>query len=467
MEIIQHIISFILFNRSEMFRNPFFPLAFLFVLVLPCFAGIHAQSTIKGFSSQSLKISFDELIRNNSGNKNAYAVFDWDNTSVYGDVQETLLIYQLENLIFKMTPGEFEYSFTHYAETGHAENLEIPSADFDKAYTNADGKPLNIGLMKDDCVNYYKFFFNNYRKLNPGAGGNFTLAQLKQTAQYKDFLAKMWFTYAAIYKSFSANAAYTWVMYVTVPGFTKDEFRTMVTEAIDGGIRRESKKVYFDSPLNIKSSAGAVSNTEAGNYFCNIIRMCPEMGSIFKNLEKNSIPVYISTASFQEIVDAVAANPKYGYSIPPNRVYGLRLKTDDEGRYLPQYDFSENYTINSMSGKTININNTLVEKYKANPVMIGGDSDGDYYMITELTGLDGMKMANNYKPVQLIMVINRVKGGDIGKICRIAAGQLEHEKTGDVSVVLQGRDENKGVWVPSEKTLKLGEFGENKFRLLP
>jgi hypothetical protein len=422
---------------------------------------------IKGNPSPSLESAVEKLIKNNAGSKNAYAVFDWDNTSAYGDVQETLLIYQLENLEFKMTPEQFEYSFTHYAETGHDKNLEIPSDNFDKSYTNTDGKPLNIEIMKKDCAGYYRYFYNNYRKMNPAAKGNISLAELQKTAEYKDFVAKMWFTYAAIYKSFSVNAAYTWVMYITAPGYTTSEFHKMVQRGIDRGIKRESKKVYYESPAGIKSEAGMVSNKAVGNYFCNTIRMSPEMSSLFKLLKKNGIPVYISTASFQEIVDVVATTPKYGYSMPQNHVYGLRLKKDVNGRFLPEYDFSGNYTINSMDGKTININNILAAKYKSNPVMIGGDSDGDYSMITELSGLDGVKMKNNYSPLQLVLVLNRVKGGNIGKICKIAAAQLNGEKPGATQVVLQGRDENKGSWVPVEKTLKLGETGEDHFKLVP
>jgi len=451
-----------------MFKSSSFCLLITLIIVLSSGRCLQAKDMkIKGNPSPSLQSAVENLIKNNAGNKNAYAVFDWDNTSVYGDVQETLLIYQLENLEFKMTPEQFEYSFTHYGETGHDKNLEIPSDNFDKSYANTDGKPLNIEIMKKDCAGYYRYFYNNYRKMNPAAKGNISLAQLQKTDEYKDFIAKMWFTYAAIYKSFSVNAAYTWVMYITAPGYTTSEFHKMVQRGIDWGVKRESKKVYYESPAGIKSEAGAVSNKAVGNYFINTIRMTPEMSSLFKLLMKNGINVYISTASFQEIVDVVATTPKYGYSLTNNHVYGLRLKKDANGKFLPEYDFSGNYTINSMDGKTININNILAAKYKSNPVMIGGDSDGDYYMITELSGLDGVKIKNSYPPVQLILVLNRVKGGNIGKICKIAAEQLDGKQTGAVRVVLQGRDENKGVWVPEEKTLKLGDSGEDHYKLVP
>jgi len=43
-------------------------------------------------------------------NTNSYAVFDWDNTSIQGDTQLNLFIYQIENLVYKLNnalPGNF------------------------------------------------------------------------------------------------------------------------------------------------------------------------------------------------------------------------------------------------------------------------------------------------------------------------------------------------------------------------
>ena len=277
----------------------------------------------------------------------------------------------------------------------------------------------------------------------------------------------MWFTYAALEDSFSPNAAYTWVMFVTYPGFTSKEIKRMVVQAMDWGIKRESKKVYFDSPLALPGKAGPVNNSKAGNYFCNTIHPTPEMGNLFRELEKNKIHTYICTASMQEIIETVATTPKYGYKLPKNRVIGLRLEKDAAGKFLPKYNFSGNYAIHSMKGKAVNINNILAARYIANPVMIGGDSDGDYYMMTQLSGLNGEKMLNNYKPLQLVLIVNRIKGGKIGEICKIAERQLSGESTGTTTVVLQGRDENKGIWIPTEKTLKLGKSGLEKLRLLP
>ena len=443
---------------------------FLFINVSNAFPAHSAN--IAGGKDESnwaprTKAAIDSVIKINAGNKNAYAVFDWDNTSIYADVQDNLFIYQIENLLFKMTPDEFRYSFIHYADTGSKENILIPADNFVTPYVNADCAPVNINLIAEDCYSDYKYFYDSYRKINPKSVNNISLDKLRQSDRFKDFKAKMWFTYAALEDSFSPNAAYTWVMFVTYPGFTSNEIKKIVVKAMDWGIKREGKKVYFDSPAALPGKAGAISNTNAENYFCNTIRPTPEMGNLFRELEKNKIHTYICTASMQEIIETVATTPKFGYNLPKNHVIGLRLKKDKAGKYLPEYDFSGNYAINSMAGKAVNINNILAARYNANPVMIGGDSDGDYYMMTQLSGLNGEKMLNNYKPVQLVLIVNRIKGGKIGEICKIAARQLSGESSGTTTVVLQGRDENKGIWIPTEKTLKLGKSGQENLRLLP
>ncbi len=303
--------------------------------------------------------------------------------------------------------------------------------------------------------------------MNPECSSGMSLENLKLTAQFKDFEAKMWFTYAALEETFSPNVAYTWILYVTYPGFNSYEIKSMVKKAINLAVKSNNKKDFFDSPVNLPGKAGAVSNSAAGNYFVNAIRPTQEIGMLFKKLEKNKISVYISTASMQDIIEAVATDPAFGYELPRNRVLGLRLKKDRSGRYMSLYDNSGGYTINSMEGKAYNINNILVEKYHSNPVMIAGDSDGDYYMMTQLSGLNGVRMLNKYNPVQLVLIVNRLKHGKISELCKIAASQLAGRMYGNTVVVMQGRDENTGEWIPTEETLKLGTFGANNLKLLP
>ena len=49
-----------------------------------------------------------QAVIDENANKGRYVVFDFDNTSVIFDIQEALLVYQIENLIFKIKPEEMQ-----------------------------------------------------------------------------------------------------------------------------------------------------------------------------------------------------------------------------------------------------------------------------------------------------------------------------------------------------------------------
>ena len=79
--------------------------------------GLNNMGTIPGSISENWDPFNQERIGNlikTCGNegpswnaiKPPYAVFDWDNTSVFLDIQEATLVYQLENLIFRVTPDQ-------------------------------------------------------------------------------------------------------------------------------------------------------------------------------------------------------------------------------------------------------------------------------------------------------------------------------------------------------------------------
>ena len=51
------------------------------------------------------------------------------------------------------------------------------------------------------------------------------------------------------------------------------------------------------------------------------------------------------------------------------------------------------------------------------------------------------------------LIINRLRGNDIGKMSKLAA---ESYGKPNARYLLQGRDDNKGVFVPSQQAYKLG-----------
>lgn len=381
-------------------------------------------------------------------NKKPYVVFDWDNTCTYADTEESTLIYQLENLKYKMTPQKFRIAFT----TGN--NAPIPATDFVDPYKNEAGQPVNINKIANDVCNDYQFFWDNYRGLNPNAKNDLSLDQIKESKQFKDFEAKFWFTYSAMDSTFGYNISWTWLLNFFT-GYTPAEVNALASEAIDYAALQEIKDVYYDSSL--PGEAGIIKNSspELGNYFRQGLRATPEIKDLMATLRANGIDVYISTASLDSVVGGFATNPKYGYNVPADQIIGMRLNSDSDGRYLPVIPDPNTYAINAKIGKAININNLLATKKKLNPIMIVGDSDGDYEMMTQLSGFNDVSQTiNRYAPVKMVLIINRLKGGSFGQLCSSAASQIG---TPNPFILLQGRDENTGSWIPSEKTIKLGK----------
>ena len=68
-------------------------------------------------------------------NTNSYAVFDWDNTSIQGDTQLNLFIYQIENLVYKLKPQKFNEVI----------RKNIPTTDL---FTLQESPRLGAGLME-------------------------------------------------------------------------------------------------------------------------------------------------------------------------------------------------------------------------------------------------------------------------------------------------------------------------------
>jgi len=69
-----------------------------------------------------------------SPRKPPYAVFDWDNTSIFLDIEEAVLVYQLQNLRFGATPQQLDTAI----------RLNIPHKAFNAPFNNAAGQPVDI-----------------------------------------------------------------------------------------------------------------------------------------------------------------------------------------------------------------------------------------------------------------------------------------------------------------------------------
>ena len=358
-----------------------------------------------------------------------YAVFDCDNTTVINDIEEALLIYQLENLRFKIAPEQM----AEVLETG-IPDIEQP---FEDSYKNSEGSALNVKILAEDCASDYEYLYKNYTGF--GAGGTVSLDEIKQTDEYQDFKAKVRFLYAAVNDTFDASVGYPWVTYLFT-GMTSAEVQALATESHDYWLSYgEFKKETWTSPESLPGKAGVVSvSYKTGLAFPE------EMKDLYNTLMENGIDVYVCSASFYDVVYAAVTNPKYGYNVKSGNVYAMRLKTDGQGRYINEYD--DNYFQTQGKGKAHTVNAFIRGMYKnRGPILVAGDSAGDFNMITE------------YPDMQLGLIVNRVRSDSFMSISKEAAESIGAE---DAKYVLQGRDENSGMFRASEKSILLGETEE-------
>jgi len=144
------------------------------------------------------------------------------------------------------------------------------------------------------------------------------------------------------------------------------------------------------------------------------------------------------------VIIAVCANPKFGYNVKEENIYAMMLKTDTQGRFINEYDY--NYFQTQGKGKVHTINAFIRGKYgNRGPILVAGDSAGDYNMMTE------------YPDMKIGLIINRVRSDSIKSISQQAAATIGQTKA---KYLLQGRDENAGLFRASEKSILLGEDTE-------
>ena len=346
------------------------------------------------------KMKLEKLIEKNKNNGN-YVVFDWDYTSIYQDTQENLFRYQIDNLKFKMTPEEFKIAI----------RKDIPKDNFAEGYENTDGKKINIDKIGEDLDKDYTFLYENYIK-----NKKMTLEEIQKTEEFKDFRGKLAFLYEAIGGTFSHDIAYPWVLY-QFTGMTPNEVKVLAKEANDFGIGNKLGKYTLESSDKLTGKAGKIVYSYKSG-----LRTQPETANLFHTFKDNGIDVYIVSASLEDVVEVFAADPSYGYNIPEDNVFGMRLEMKD-GKYTTEY--KKDYPQTQTKGKVKAINSFIKPNHNGKePILVAGDSSGDYNMLTE------------FKDIQTLLIMKR-------------EGKLD-DLVKDSRAVVQPRNSRTGLFVPGK-----------------
>ena len=193
-------------------------------------------------------------------NTDSYAVFDWDNTSIQGDTQLNLFIYQIENLVYKLNPQKFNEVI----------RKNVPTNNFKEGFKNLDGEILNITKLANDIYKNYIFLYENYI-----SDKKFSLKEIRNTEEFKDFRAKMHFLHNALPGNFSEELACLWEFYLLV-GMTKDEIKNLAKEATDTKLGEAIGDVVVESSRILTGEAGIVRGI-----YDNGLRIRPEIANLY------------------------------------------------------------------------------------------------------------------------------------------------------------------------------------------
>lgn len=394
-----------------------------------------AKQLIAGNWAPATRARIQAVIDEYAG-QDRYVVFDFDNTSVIFDVEEALLIYQIENLAFKIDPADLE---------GVLET-QIPDLNSPVGKT-VDDKDVTVAQLVADITSDYKWLYENYEGF--GAGGKYGLDYIHATNQYQDFAAKLRYMYSAVGDTFDASVSYPWVTYLFT-GMTSQEVYDLAAEshAYWAAYGRYASETWT-SPVELPGEAGVVSVS-----FNTGLTFTDELKDLYATLMANNIDVYIISASYIDVIQA--ANQTMGYNVPAENVFAMRNKVDEEGRYINEYDYDWGgeglYAQTQAAGKSTIITNFIAPKYDgAGPLMVFGDSAGDWNMMTDWMD-DGDTV--------LGVIFNRYRKPSSDPIWEGSNEAAQTIGDADARFVLQGRNENTGELRPSEKSILLGTTEE-------
>lgn len=341
-------------------------------------------------------------------NMKPFAVFDWDNTSIIGDVEEATFYYLVTELRFKIDPDEL-YDIIR---------KNVDKSDFRAPYKNLDGNPVNIENLSADIYDVFKKLYGTSDRL----GGDIPFEIIKETNAYKEFVTKMIFRYQAADFDKNAEDPYCWMTFL-LTHYTENEVYDLCNEAFAYVKSQKPRKEIFRSP-DIETKAGRIETS----YFVGMGDVT-EMVNLFESLEENGIDVYVVSASSQDIVRAFATANSYEFE--KEKVLGLRLAKDKEGKIIPKLDKS--YPLTQKEGKSETIRKLIQSETNYGPILVGGDSDGDFDMLTDFEESD----------LGIIIDVYR-----LGKINELKKASL----AGSSRFVLQARDKFTKTFIEEERS---------------
>jgi len=340
-----------------------FFLLFALALAVACQHSVQHSELAAGSWDAQVRNQLNSLLETYQ-DSGAYAVFDFDKTSIVHDVSQALWVYQVEHLCYADAPA-------HGFLDGIPDvSRPIGDASVAQAVAGAKGKGADGVAPEGGPTTFAEMgevLKEEYAQMAALKADGKTLNEIHATDTYKDFRARMATLLAKMDDVFGYEVSYLW-MPGLLAGYTEAEAREVVRAAVKDQLGKDQLEVQeWTSPDGRWSTP-----VERGIWFS------PEMKDLYRCLADNGITAYVCSASLELIVEVLACDPDLGVGLPPEQVFGLRFVPAD--KLVAEYDSTYVQTIRD--GKVTCIQ-TLMAPLHGNkgPILVGGDSNGDVPML--------------------------------------------------------------------------------------
>lgn len=335
-----------------------------------------------------------------------YAVVDWDNTSIFGDIQDAVLAHQCQTLRFAIPPDAM-----------HAILLEgLPQDAFGADFRGCDGQLVTPDMLASDIATDYA-----WGRANPAqfVAGHWRMASLR---------ARLRVFYDALDANLGHITSCTWITRLYA-GLSVPQVHALTHEAIHAQSRLPITRCCWEVPGEAQGVSGRTRSSWAQR-----LRTQPPMQELYGELGRAGVALYVISASLEEIVRAFASDPRHGYHIPGAHIFGMKLQEDPAG--ILSHRMREDVPHTQAHGKSATLTSSIMTRHQGlAPLLVAGDSEGDMDM---LTGFE-----QTWR-----LVLNRASCGSIGELTRT------HEEL-EARVLLQGRDERTGALRPHASSIML------------
>ncbi|ETM44423.1 hypothetical protein L914_10337 [Phytophthora nicotianae] len=374
----------------------------------------------------------------------AYAVFDWDNTCMFGDISATSMFYQVDNLNFRFSPDEFKSIFALGYNTSSSDSC-FPNGTDSVIGQDVNGTDVTLVAALADTVKDYKVLYDAYiaptYNLTKDVAST-TLSEIKEATAFLNFRAKLSFLLYSLIVMDGGNeyseCSLTNAMMVyprLLVGMTEDEIRTSIRASLRWNLGESLESFTYTS-----TSGLAVEGSYSKG-----LRVFSGQEATMRALREAGVEVYIISGSPELFAEEAADLLGLGYLVPKENVYGGRFTTDTTGKFTGE--LQEGYPTTWGPGKATVVKSILMQIHGgAAPIYASGDSDGDCEMLS--TVRDGIVDTNNRLMDNSTCIYNFYE-----KAC-LYFGTTEPVTNN--AYLLQGQDKSIGTWITSGFTTQDG-----------